>query len=318
MQDENRIDQSLKLLFIILSMSIKCLKEHFVSSLLNFFWVIVAILIGSTVKMAAQPIPVGSIQEQQYRILQLLSDSTIQTSMNGRPIWNITYQKIFDDPKIQQYKNSWWAQPLKAYEVNLSKHWRFGIYDPVITSTFNSRLPYGGNNGSAWYGRGFNEEFQGGFYLTSRFFTATFRPHISYSQNTSFPVPRFIPRDNNGNVEYSSIINHSGTRIDMPFRFGPNSFTDFDWGLTSVSIHYKSIAAGISKGTLWWGPSVQNALMLSNNAPGLKHAFFGTREPIVLPFGIGKLEFKLIWAEPQDSKYFPETKKQITNVLEQD
>lgn len=283
--------------------------KRFVSSLLNYSWIILAIIAGIAGKMAAQPIPVGSIQQQQYRILQLLSDSTIQTSMNGRPIWNRTYQKIFKQPKIQQYRNSWWAHPLKGYERELSKHWRFGIYAPVITNTFNSRLPYGGNNGSAWYGRGFNEEFQGGFYLTSRYVTATFRPHISYSQNTSFPVPRFIPRDKNGNVEYSSIINHFGTRIDMPFRFGPDAFTDFNLGLTSLSLHYKSIAAGISNGTLWWGPSVRNALMLSNNAPGLKHAFFGTREPLILPFGIGRLEFKFIWAEPKDSKYFPETKK---------
>jgi hypothetical protein len=283
--------------------------KRFVSSLLTCFWISLALLTAGAGKVTAQPIPVGSIQEQQYRLLQLLSDSTIQTSMNGRPIWNRTYQKIFKQPKIQQYRNSWWDQPLKGYEKKLSKHWSFGVYAPIITNTFNSALPYGGNNGSAWYGRGFNEEFQGGFYLTSRYVTATFRPHISYSQNTSFPVPRFIRRHKDGSPEYTSIINYFGTSIDMPFRFGPKAFTNFNLGLTSISVHYKSIVAGVSNQERWWGPGVQNALMLSDNAAGLKQAFLGTREPLVLPLGIGKLEFKFIWAEPRDSKYFKTTKR---------
>jgi hypothetical protein len=263
-------------------------------------------LLFIVIKAEAQPIPVGSLQEQQYRVLQLLSDSTVQTSFDDRSIWNRTYQKIFDRQKIQQYSSSWWAKPLSGYEKKLSRSWRYGLYTPIIRSTFNSQLPYGYNNGSAWYGRGFNEEFMGGFYVTSKYLTVTFRPHISYSQNTNFPVPRFIPRDKNGNPKYTSIMGH---RIDMPFRFGPNSFTDFNLGLTSVSIHYKSIAAGFSNGTLWWGPGVQNALMLSNNAAGLKHMFFGTREPLNIPLGIGALEFKIIWAEPKDSKYFHGNRK---------
>src|SRR5699024_1736278 len=148
--------------------------------------VFIILFIGSAASVTAQPIPVGSIQEQQYRILQLLSDSTVLTSMNSRPVWNRTYQKVFGDPKIQKYQSSWWANPLKGYEQKLSTYLKWGIYEPVIINTFNSQLPYSsGNNGSAWYGRGFNEEFQGGFYLSSRFVTVTFRPHISFSQNTS-------------------------------------------------------------------------------------------------------------------------------------
>src|SRR5699024_261003 len=98
---------------------------------LGYKWIMsaifIALLTGGAVKIAAQPIPVGSIQEQQFRILQLLSDSTILTSMNGRPVWNRTYMKIFKQPKIRQYENSWWANPLKGYEKKLSEHWKFGV-----------------------------------------------------------------------------------------------------------------------------------------------------------------------------------------------
>ncbi len=73
----------------------------------------------------------------------------------------------------------------------------------------------------------------------------------------------------------------------MPYRFGPDAYSDFDWGLSSARIHYKSIEAGISTEPLWWGPGVQYALMMSNNAGGFQHLFLGTRSPLQLPLNIG-------------------------------
>jgi len=273
------------------------------SKYLKFLLLSFALVVSIAPNMLAQPIPIGGIKDQQYRTLQLLSDSTIQVSLMNRPIWEHTYRKIFDQKKIQYYSNSWWANPLESYEKHLHGSWKVGIYTPVLTNTFNTMLPHGGNNGSAWYGRGLTTELQGGFYITSKYVTATFRPHLTYVQNKNFQVPHFIPRNSDGSPKYASIIGD----IDMPYRFGPNPYTDFNFGLTSLRVHYKSLEAGLSNGTMWWGPGIKNALLLSNNAPGLKHAFIGTRAPITLPLGIGKFEFKILAAEPKDSKYFHTT-----------
>lgn len=251
--------------------------------------------------LIGQPVPVGDVMDHQYRTLQLLSDSTIQTSLTSRPLWMSTYRELTDE--IQSSSDAWWAQPLEGPRTTFLKFFEAGIYAPVLTNTYNSELPYGENNGAAWYGRGLNTEFQGGFYLTSDLITVSFRPHLIYTQNRDFPKPRFIPTNEDGTPQYRAIF--SG--IDMPYRFGPDPYTDFEWGHSSVSIHYKSIVAGLSTEPLWWGPGVRNALLLSNNATGLHHGFFGTRTPIVFPLGIGSLEFKVIWASPEDSKYFQTT-----------
>ncbi|HYW36254.1 MAG TPA: capsule assembly Wzi family protein, partial [Balneolaceae bacterium] len=260
-------------------------------------------------RLAAQPLPVGGAEEQQYRLLQLVSDSTIQTSFLNRPIWLSTYKNIFKNNNFAS--DSWWSKSMAPDEKTFSiDHYQvhIGPYDPVLKNTFNSKLPYGKNNGAAWYGRGLNTELQGGFYLTSKYFTITFRPHLIYTQNKPFEVPSFIPTYPNGDIRYVQpgyIPNYQlANRIDRPFRFGPKSYGTIDWGESSVRLHYKEFEAGFSKGTLWWGPGVEYALAMSNNAAGLRHLFIGTRKPISLPLNIGKLEFRWIFGWPRDSRYF--------------
>lgn len=254
-------------------------------------------------RVYAQSIPIDDIKDSQYRNLQLLSDSTIQDPLTNRTIWMPAYKDLIK--QFSSTSDAWWAQPITGPETKFWDFFKAGIYQPVFRNTYNTALPYGGNNGSAWYGKGLNTELEAGFYLTSKYFTVSLRPHLSYSQNQDFPKPRFIPTDNYGNPKYQAIIGG----IDMPYRFGPDSFSTFDWGHSSVSLHYKSIAAGFSTEPLWWGPGIRNALILSNNAPGLKHFFLGTRSPLALPLGIGSLNLKVIWGEPEDSKYFLTTEK---------
>src|SRR5699024_2766778 len=122
----------------------------------------------------------------------------------------------------------------------------------------------------------------------------------TYTQKLDFPKPRFIPTDADGNPRYQAIF----SSIDMPYRFGPDAYGGFDLGNSSARIHYKSIEIGAGTESLWWGPGVQYALIMSNNAAGVPHLFMGTREPLSLPLNIGKVEFRWIWGWPRDSDYF--------------
>ena len=253
----------------------------------------------------AQSIPVGDFRDDQFRLLQLISDSTAKISFMNRPVSNESFQKVLDKT---EKSDSWWARPLNSPKIELSEDFTLGFYEPVVKGTYNNKLPYGENNGAAWYGRGLNTEFQGGFHITSDFLDLSFRPHISYQQNKDFKTPRFIPRDRDGNIMYVA----QGTlpedslsqRIDRPFRFGPNSYTTFDWGHSSIRFHNRGIELGLSSEPLWWGPGVRYALVMSNNAGGVPHAFLGTRTPLELPWGIGKLQFRWNLGWPRDSKYF--------------
>lgn len=252
-------------------------------------------------ELRAQPIPVGDLREEQLRIRQLLNgNDSLSISFSSRPVWKETYDDFLDTSRSV---DSWWERNLEYAEREFSNTIRIGLYEPVFTNTHNTRLPVGENNGAAWYGKGLTSELQGGFYATSEYATLTFRPHLSYQQNLHFEVPRFVPRDSLGNVLYGA--DELGFGIDNPFRFGPDPYWTFNLGHSSFRLHYKGIEAGLSSEPLWWGPAVRYPLMLSNNAPGLKHAFLGTRKPISLPLNIGKFEFRWIWARPEDSEYFP-------------
>lgn len=248
--------------------------------------------------MCAQPIPVGDIREDHYRLLQLLSDSASQTSFSNRPVWTGNYNEKLRE--IGQHGSSWWARPLSHQHTSFLNYFTAGSFDAVLKNTFNSDLPYGENNGAAWYGRGYTTEIQAGGWITSKYATVTFRPHLSFQQNKDFTTPRFIPNDSEVDPQYRAIFGG----IDMPFRFGPDAYTTFAPGHSSIRLHYKQIETGFSTEPLWWGPGVRYALMMSNNAPGVRHLFWGTRSPITLPLNIGDVEFRLVGGWPEDSEYF--------------
>jgi hypothetical protein len=249
--------------------------------------------------------PVGDFRDDQFRLLQLLSDSTAEISYMNRPVSNESYQQVLTNFRGS---NSWWARPSKAPTFELSEDFTLGFYEPVVRATQNSKLPYGENNGAAWYGRGLTTEFQGGFHLTSDFLDISFRPQLAYTQNKDFEAPRFIPRDHSGNILYEAQgylpSDSLSQRIDRPFRFGSDSYSTFDWGHSSVRFHHHGIELGLSNEPLWWGPGVRYALTMSNNASGVPHGFLGTREPLELPWGIGHLQFRWIAGWPRNSDYF--------------
>lgn len=194
-----------------------------------------------------------------------------------------------------------WSQPFTELQYEYESLFKVGIYKPNFQTTANSAVPYGGNNEAAWYGKGFNTEFAGGFWLTSDYLTITFRPQWTGSQNLAFDIPRFVPEDDLGNIRY--IAEGIGNEIDMPFRFGSTSFQNSSLGYSSIRVHFRNIEAGFSTEPMWWGANVQYPLLMSNNAPGMKHFFVGTRGPLKVPY-IGSFEFKYVGGFPEDSPYF--------------
>ena len=268
-------------------------------------------------EVLAQPIPVGDVREEQYRITQLLSDTTIANSFGNRSIGLDTYRKVLKSSGFN--RQAWWNSEYLPQEKEIYPNVTLGTYDLILSNTHNSTLPYGENNGAAWYGRGHNTEFKGGFYLTSPYVTITFHPHIIYQENRDFEVPRFIPTYPDGSIRYvaEGVLpgDSLAERIDRPFRFGPDSYTTFDWGHSSIRLHYKAIEAGISTEPLWWGPGVQYALVMSNNAAGVPHAFINTRRPLHLPLDAGRVEFRWMMGLPKDSKYFDLNLEASPNVI---
>jgi hypothetical protein len=94
----------------------------------------------------------------------------------------------------------------------------------------------------------------------------------------------------------------------MPFRFGPDPYTDIRFGESRRSAStFKSVEFGASEPKqLWWGPGIQHALVLEKQRPRREAAFSGN--PLVRfvsPF-IGTLSFDISPAGLKDSDYYPQ------------
>jgi hypothetical protein len=80
-----------------------------------------------------------------------------------------------------------------------------------------------------------------------------------------------------------------------PLFFGRNSMIRLKAG------RWLALSAGTE--SLWWGPSVFNSLMMSNNAPGFPHLSLNTYKPLKLPFGT--IEFQLLVASLRNGSGLP-------------
>lgn len=272
---------------------------------MNFSRVFLILLLFKPLVAISQPIPVGSYYETQLRKHQLLGDSSISSSFMNRPLW-IDPHENSDGANYNSVKSD-----NKTYIQGLNlKKFDFGLYDIEQHISYNEELPFGGNDGSAWAGKGINTRTLAGFYLTSRYATLTIRPEFSSSQNLDFAKPRFVADNLMQGLPtwsqegYLFFENYLAESIDAPYRFGPDAFTTFDWGHTSFRLHHKELELGATSENLWWGPGLSYSLAMSNNAPGVPHLFLGSRSPLKLPGAkTGNMEFRWMIGFPETSKY---------------
>lgn len=64
-----------------------------------------------------------------------------------------------------------------------------------------------------------------------------------------------------------------------------------DFGESELALRVRSVALGATTREEWWGPGIRNALVLSDNAPGIPRAFVRTARPYRTRIG----EFTAAW-----------------------
>lgn len=252
-----------------------------------------------------QTVPAGSLLDEQLQLNSLLADS-LSPALINRPVSLDIYRTVIEN---NQNLSGWWSRDLSPKPLFSKQGVRIGLLPIELQQTYNSRIPYGENNGAAWYGRGSNIEFKGGLYFSSNYLSLNLNPQIIYQENIDFRTPRFIPRDGEGEIRY--VAEGIGAALDAPFRFGPDPFTTFDLGNSSVRVHNNNLETGLSTEPLWWGPAVRYPLVFSNNAPGIPHFFLASQGPLTIPY-VGDVQFKWIMGYPQDSEYFDGSSNNIT------
>jgi Capsule assembly protein Wzi len=131
----------------------------------------------------------------------------------------------------------------------------------------------------------------GGVFIKAGILNVQFKPELVYAQNKSFPtfadeqgykdVPQLLP-----------VYINNANGIDAPERFGNKSLEHLYPGQSKITINFKNIEAGVSTENMWWGPGIQNSIMMSNSAPGFLHWTFNSVNP--LKTKIGSFEWQII------------------------
>ena len=91
--------------------------------------------------------------------------------------------------------------------------------------------------------------------------------------------------------------------MDLPERFGEKAYKKSLFGQSSIRLNYQGLSLGLSSENIWWGPSIRNSIMMSNQAQGFNHITFDTTRPIKTP--IGNFEWQLVTGRLEASGFRP-------------
>lgn len=234
----------------------------------------------------AQRLPVGDALEDYVRVLQL-TGAMEASSFTLRPgSMSVDIRGVHP-----------WQELIGRYESPAHGGLQYGPFDPVSEGYVNSSRPWGQNDGAIWQGRGATTSLSAGLFARYRFMTAALRPRFVYVQNGDFSMSSISPDPKLAPYGYPW-----RSDIDLPQRFGPDPISRLYLGNSYLQAVYRGLAAGLSTENMWWGPGIRNAILMSNNAPGFRHAYVRTQRPADIR--IGTLEGSWIWGSLAYSEYF--------------
>lgn len=235
----------------------------------------------------SQNVAVGTPQDQLLRDMQLLG-KVQSTSFSIRPI--VVSDSLRGDSNFSSF-----YKPIIKSKNGKSE---LSILPLVWMNQFNSKHPYGWNDGAMIPARGYQILVSGGIAGKLGPLRFKLQPEFVYAANEDFAGFR----EGKTNQELSQYITFNRS-IDVPERFGDASYSKMYWGQSSVKLEFDPIAFGLSTENLWWGPGIYNSLIMSNNAPGFTHLTFNTTRPIVTP--VGAIELQLIGGRLNQSGFKP-------------
>ena len=249
------------------------------------------LLIAPSIYLAAQTLPVGLLPniEDNVRRQQLLGNDTSKRSFIIRPLFLSTTDelKYGDADSHINLRTVLWS----------SKNDKFKLYALPITlqQQYNSHHPYGINDGAMIPSKGYGTMLSAGVFFKAGPLTIQLRPEYVFAQNAKYP----ILTDYNQPVSLVTNYYNYHNSVDAPAQYGNGSYSQLDWGQSSVRLNFGAASIGLSNENLWWGPGRYNSLLMTNNAPGFKHLTLNTLRPVQT--FIGSFEGQLIAGRLENS-----------------
>ncbi len=195
------------------------------------------------------------------------------------------------------------ALPFRSLSLlSPKRHATVTLLLPEARLVTNSALPFSLNDGPMWAGRGVNAIYTAGIDVRVRMFRLVVAPQFTSSENKSFQTIPFPQGNADSRNVWANPFHPATSSIDLPLRFGDAKLKRWDFGQSSLTATAVGIDAGVATENVWWGPGQQNAIMLSNNAPGFAHAFLRTRDGINTK--VGRFDAQWLLGRLRESDFF--------------
>jgi hypothetical protein len=209
----------------------------------------------------------GSAPEAYLRVLQLV-DVVPLYPWSVRAFSSEELQRLAPPARTQPWGTAFSARDHRAV---------FSLTGVEAGLVYNSRVPYGSNDGAVWAGRGVTSTLTAGARFAYGPVELVVAPMFFRAQNAAFPLAA------NGMVGPFAFANaRQPTTIDLPQRFGDTPYQRLDPGQSTARISGLGFTGGISTANEGWGPSTAEPFLLGNNAAGFRHLFLGTARPLGL------------------------------------
>lgn len=176
------------------------------------------------------------------------------------------------------------------------------LLSPALRAVANSDLPFSFNDGALWAGRGVNLSLMAGARMHAGPATLVLAPELVFSENRAFQTIVYPRTGAPQRSPFASPWYAPPSSLDLFSRPGADSRAQVDPGQSSLTLTVGGLAIGAASESLWWGPGVRNALVMSTQAPGVPHLFLRTARPLRTP--LGELEGRWIAGTLTESAFF--------------
>lgn len=247
-----------------------------------------------------------SIEEEYYDFLSL-TGAAERSTLNYRTLsdseWQVTDENhLWKDNNLGTKRTLYESDSTETnwFTAGIDRSVKLKLYGPEWFNSYNTKAPYGQNDGALWQGKGYNTSLTAGARLEAFGFEATFKPQVSWSQNREFD---YMPGVYGSEYSYFWKGN-----IDLVQRYGDSSFWTFDWGDTEIRYSWNNFTAGFGFQSPWLGQAFLNPMLGSNNAGTYPKFDIGLRKTkIYMPYTdwyLGEIEGRAWLGYLTESDYF--------------
>lgn len=204
--------------------------------------------------------------EEEYYDFLSLTEAAVRPTLCYRTLsdsqWKLTdeTQNIWSKnnlgKKYTLYESD--SKETNWFTAGIDRSIKLRLYGPEWFTSYNTKAPYGQNDGALWQGKGLNTSFTAGARLEANGLELTVKPQLTWSQNKDFD---YMPGVYGSEYSYFWQGN-----VDLVQRYGDSSFRTFDWGDTEIRWSWHTLTAGFGFQSPWLGPAWLNPMLGSNNA----------------------------------------------------